>query len=418
MKMANHQTREFKIWQWNCAGYNNKRPVLQQYFRSTQNKPDVIALQEAGSGYVTLTGYKAVECQTRGRGLYVLINKQHTHIEHDLKIRDKSLEYLMIELVLPTSYKGQRPNSLFILNLYSSPRKRHQQFKNILDKAQQLAENKQLIVCGDFNAAHTAWGYVRCDRKGRDLLEHVEELDLTIITDKRYPTRLGNSVCRDTTPDLTLTKNIQAAKWLNTGQNFGSDHYIIEVTLEVNKSKYREYEVVDWDVFRKLRLERADQMQTKPDLKDWCDEIQRDIIKATRKINTDAHIEAMDSKLAHLIEAKQAILLRWRSQRLNSRLRKRIAELNKQIEQHCATLCRQQWNEFCKSIDGQLRNGKAWKAAVKHLLDKGHTKVAQRHHMARAIHMALKDQEPQTILQQLTSIFPSAQHRTQLLQMG
>ncbi|XP_075539908.1 acetylcholinesterase-like [Dermacentor variabilis] len=49
-------------------------------------------------------------------------------------------------------------------------------------------------------------------------------------------------------------------------------------------------------------------------------------------------LEKVDSKLAYLIEAKRALLLRWKAQRFNRRLRKTISELTKANEDHCRTL--------------------------------------------------------------------------------
>lgn len=156
-----HNKKEFRIWQWNCGGYNNKRNIIQQYLRSLQSKPDIIALQETGYGYVTLTGYRAIECQTFGRGLYVLVNKQLTHIPHELGIVDKNLEYLMVEVVVPTSHKNQRNNSLFVLNIYSNPKHQKQHFKRLFEKATNLAGSRPLIILGDFNAAHELWATLR-----------------------------------------------------------------------------------------------------------------------------------------------------------------------------------------------------------------------------------------------------------------
>ncbi|CAN7947585.1 unnamed protein product, partial [Ixodes hexagonus] len=59
----------------------------------------------------------------------------------------------------------------------------------------------------------------------------------------------------------------------------------------------------------------------------------------------------MDSRLAHLIEAKQSILVRWRKQRLNRRLRKKVAELNKAIQEHSKALATQQWEDTCNAAD-------------------------------------------------------------------
>ncbi|KAM7312054.1 hypothetical protein ISCGN_008959 [Ixodes scapularis] len=65
----------------------------------------------------------------------------------------------------------------------------------------------------------------------------------------------------------------------------------------------------------------------------------------------------MDNRLAHLLEAKKALFDRWKGQRLNCRLRKKIAELNRTIEDHCQSLTRQQRDEVYNSVDGQMRVG-------------------------------------------------------------
>ncbi|CAN7944024.1 unnamed protein product, partial [Ixodes hexagonus] len=65
----------------------------------------------------------------------------------------------------------------------------------------------------------------------------------------------------------------------------------------------------------------------------------------------------MDSRLAHLIEAKQSILVRWRKQRLNRRLCKKVAELNKAIQEHSKALAAQQWEDTCNAADDQMHNG-------------------------------------------------------------
>lgn len=53
-------------------------------------------------------------------------------------------------------------------------------------------------------------------------------------------------------------------------------------------------------------------------------EITSNVKTATREMETEVQAGGMDSRLAHLIEAKQSILLQ--SILLNRRLRKRIAE--------------------------------------------------------------------------------------------
>nr|XP_054930953.1 pseudouridine-5'-phosphatase-like [Dermacentor andersoni] len=85
---------------------------------------------------------------------------------------------------------------------------------------------------GDFNAQHQAWGYCTNTKKGRDIWDAATEEDLTLITNKDFPTRRGNSVCRDTTPDLTFVKNLENVKWTNTAMDLDSDHCIIEAVIK------------------------------------------------------------------------------------------------------------------------------------------------------------------------------------------
>lgn len=61
----------------------------------------------------------------------------------------------MVEIIPNSQIREQ----LFILNVYSAPSDYHQSFKALISKASALAKNKPLIIAGDFNAPHAAWGY-------------------------------------------------------------------------------------------------------------------------------------------------------------------------------------------------------------------------------------------------------------------
>ncbi|KAH6931806.1 hypothetical protein HPB50_000859 [Hyalomma asiaticum] len=95
--------------------------------------------------------------------------------------------------------------------------------------------------------------------------------------------------------------------------DFGSD-YVLETCLEVARSKSREFLITDWDHFRKIR---GNESKLAPrNLEDWCERIKSDVQSSTRNIS-DVEVERMDSRLVHLIEAKQALHLRWKGQRFN-----------------------------------------------------------------------------------------------------
>ncbi|XP_037515435.1 uncharacterized protein LOC119391858 [Rhipicephalus sanguineus] len=303
----------------------------------------------------------------------------------------------MIEIIPGPVSRG----SIFILNVYSSPKDLRQRFKTLVSRASQLARDSPLVIAGDFNAPYHTWGYPYDTHKGEDLWREALNRDLMLLTDPSFPTRCGTSASRDTTPDLTFVRGAAAAKWVNLNIDLGSDHYILATTLQVEQRKLRKFMVTDWDKFRKIREDYVED-EEKPDLERWTDQIARDVKAATKEVSTDLPVEKMDSRLAHLIEAKRSLLSRWKGQRLNRRLRKKIAEVNKTIEEHCKVLSRQQWDDVCNSIDGQMRRAGPWNL-LKHLLDETNTKSNQRSTLGRILHAARQESTDDEVIQTLVS---------------
>lgn len=159
-----------------------------------------------------------------------------------------------------------------------------------------------------------------------------------------------------------------------SGIDLGSDHYILRIDAELPGKKQREYKLIDWDKFRAIRTQPSNSTgaNTKHTITSWTKQLKADIVASERTITTDAKVETMDSRLANLLEAKQSILARWKGQRFNRRLRRKLAELNKTIEEYCVVLSRQQWDEVCNSLNGQIRRASGWRL-IKHLLDENGT---------------------------------------------
>lgn len=88
-------------------------------------------------------------------------------------------------------------------------------------------------MCGDFNAMDQTWRYTRSNAKERSLAQEALEINHTFITEPACPTRIDNSVSRDTTPNLKFVKNDEPVTitWRNTGGELGSDHTIVEIIL-------------------------------------------------------------------------------------------------------------------------------------------------------------------------------------------
>lgn len=112
--------------------------------------------------------------------------------------------------LLPLCKQG---TPLHLLNIYCSPKLPNVTFADLFSRALKVAGRDPLVIVGDFNAPSTLWGYAREEKRGRKLAELASTLGLTLHTDPAHPTRIGNSVTRDTCPNLTFTKNIRYADW-------------------------------------------------------------------------------------------------------------------------------------------------------------------------------------------------------------
>lgn len=377
--MASTTQNTLEIWQWNCASFATRKTPLLQYIKAQPKKPHVILLQETLCDTLTLSGYHPIS--QRGdtkRGIATLISKKFAHIVHEVLPTRSRLEAILVELV-PNRFLKQ---SVFILNVYSSPSDYRQSFHALLTKATTLARNSPLVIAGDFNAPHPSWGYPQATAKGTNLTRAIDDLSLTLITDHRFPTRLGTSVQRDTTPDLVFTRNVTGHTWTNTQENLGSDHFIIRTELPNASAPPRTFTLTDWDAFRTLRKNNTKEYNTFIEL---LTSLQEDIAKTTKTIQTELEVPRMDPHLAHLLEAKASILARWKTQRLNRRLRKRLSILNQDIAKYCTELTRLQWHELCSAVDGRMRTGGKWNL-LKYMLDDCETKNNQSHAIDRLLH--------------------------------
>ncbi|KAG0422987.1 hypothetical protein HPB47_001221 [Ixodes persulcatus] len=253
--------------------------------------------------------------------------------------------------------------------VYNSPKQSRQRFKNLFHENLR-AEDSTPVVAGDFNAPHTSLGNQKISYKGRNLIQDATEADLQLIPDPRQPTLMGRkSTDSDTTPDLVFT-NEEETSWANTKEDLGSDHCIVEISvpLKVKTRSPRKFTYTNWDAFRK-----AAPTGNITDIETWTRNLLKATTSASRKIETTEETDGkMDSRLAHLIEAKQSICNRWRKQRLNRKLRKKIAELNRAIHEHCTKLSAQQWEDTCDTADRQMHNGATWRL-LRHLLDETKT---------------------------------------------
>ncbi|KAH9371040.1 hypothetical protein HPB48_003986 [Haemaphysalis longicornis] len=98
-----------------------------------------------------------------------------------------------------------------------------------LEVARKKAGRHQLIVSGDFNAAHPLWGYAYANPRGNYLHTYIDDKAWVILNELNIPTRTGPSTCRDTTPDLSLSN--KQSPYPDIFKNaFNSDRYRVTCT--------------------------------------------------------------------------------------------------------------------------------------------------------------------------------------------
>ncbi|KAH7965778.1 hypothetical protein HPB49_010791 [Dermacentor silvarum] len=148
------------------------------------------------------------------------------------------------------------------------------------------AASNPLLICGDFNAPHTQWGYGADSPKEKRLAGLMDELGLTVLNEPASHTRIGQGVCHDTSPGLSIWSGADVVTWSNSFEDLGSDHRILCVTVGENESEEdvcRKARIVDWDRYRKNR-ERDKKEGPIEDISEWCRELLADVEKSTDEI--------------------------------------------------------------------------------------------------------------------------------------
>lgn len=127
-------------------------------------------------------------------------------------------------------------------------------------------------------------------------------------------------------------------------------------------------------------------------IKQWAEKVMADVKDVSKTVAPELPIDKIDSRLVRMWEAKRSLQARWQKERHNRKLRKRIALFNKQIEEHCRTLSKQQWDEIFNTMGGRIGTGHTWRM-LRQLLDPTKTTTAHRETMRRIIHTHTKDEE-------------------------
>ncbi|KAH7977425.1 hypothetical protein HPB49_001484 [Dermacentor silvarum] len=366
---------QFEIIQWNSRGFGNrrKRSHLLLFLQSRGSLPSVLALQETGPN-PTLSGYCSY---IGGTTTSLLVHKSYTAVQVDLDL-DLPYDYCMVS-VLPQKRGAQ---SIHILNVYCPPHLQRVTFAELFYRALQAAARQPLVVVGDFNAPSPHWGYHYEKARGRKLKELISTLGFTLLTDPAHPTRLGNSVTRDTCPDLSLTRNIRHVTWENLEDTLDSDHFLLRIAFPTQKMRQIRgpARITDWSAFHTTPFPLLPSPQ---DYQAWASYALHTHQSYTRCICTSTSAPAVDPHLLHLWEARHSLTRRWRRYKLNRKLRSRIQALTAEAADYCAQLADTNWVDTCMKAAGQMSSKSTWRL-FRSLLDPSTTRGETQRQLRRA----------------------------------
>ncbi|GIY00341.1 uncharacterized protein CEXT_145241 [Caerostris extrusa] len=122
--------------------------------------------------------------------------------------------------------------NILLTSLYSSPSEDISTQLNEYEKAAQKAS--QQIICGDFNAHSTIWGYNMENIRGQKLTEFIAQYQLHILNPTGSPPTFIRNGSRGW-PDLTLsdaTTFNKIQEWKSTDYDIGSDHLTIHFQIQ------------------------------------------------------------------------------------------------------------------------------------------------------------------------------------------
>lgn len=330
----------------------------------------------------------------RRHNIATLVSKRiPANIEHDT---DASL----------TISVSTQQGPLHVTNVYSPPKDKLQEIKELLKPNDSRAGYEHLLA-GDFNAPHTAWGYHRNTTKGSRLLRLLHEAEYTVHNDFSEYTRLGNSVERDTNPDLTVSTRQLNIQWSHTQEYFGSDHAVIQVIIHATakRLKWKKQHITDW---YKYRLDR--QGCDPPTIDAWTEEIKQAKNKHTKAYSQTEDQPAADKHISHCWEARTALVKRWKKNKTNRKLRKRINQLNKHIQTYSAQLRHEQWMETCEQLQGTLSTGKTWRI-LRALINPDATKTMTQHKLQAL--MKEHENDPDKLIESIKDTYIPAPRQPQ-----
>ena len=239
--------KEEFILQWNTSSLISHWAEFKHYI--LKHRPLVVAVQETrfndSDPYTfSIAGYSLythnLNCSPRRGGTAIFVSNKLLH--HEVKV-NTDLDHVAVQVQLLQT-------NIAIVSLYLSP---SAQFPKA--SLSSLVDNltKPVMILGDFNAHHPAWGSSHLDTRGRETEDLMNKHNLVFLNDKS-PTHIPNNrVLAPSAIDLSLmTARIAPYfSWAVQSDKFFSDHLPIHINLGKESGQK------DYNFFPKWNFKRA-----------------------------------------------------------------------------------------------------------------------------------------------------------------
>lgn len=219
-----------RILQWNCCGIRGKLPYLQHIGQHY----DILCMQDTllyPQSVFRLGAFQAIRKdskQSGQRGICILIRNSlsFNHID------TSALQHSSVEIQgISIDYSNSK-EQLIVLDVYRHPNSYTPQ--DWFDKiSQMLMTARKVLVVGDFNAHHAAWGCTISDRAGRMLLNTMDEVQACIINDGKS-TLLTAPGSNKSVIDITIASAelAVACEVVTDEDTGGSDHFPLNISID------------------------------------------------------------------------------------------------------------------------------------------------------------------------------------------
>lgn len=347
---------ELKLINWNANGIKRQENEFIYFIKSNQIKIAAITETHLSPGErLNIPGYKMYRndriSQTASGGVAILISNSikhgqvHTTSSPNLETVGIKIFVNNTEIIIIAAYKP--PNKTFPCYVY----------KEIFNRY------PRLILMGDLNSKHTAWGCRTTTAQGQRLFNLALNNKISILAPTAATHFPYNSNIVPDILDILLTKSIDFPIFQNVLDDLQSDHNPVLITffkpVEETKSKTTVTAIVSWPKFSYLMQENylyPRSIKSISDLEIEIENFNTAIKESLKQASTvkcrkrACHNKSIPIRLLNLIKSKRNIRRYWQETRRHD-IRSKLNKLSRIVKLQLDKFRYSKFQQSLKQID-------------------------------------------------------------------